>query len=144
MKDCNGCEIKAGDVVKIDGAYFKHQNGYFFVERDGSGSINRKGHILLHRISKFGQISNKSDCILDYPFDFDQMCAKKWNNKNAKIEIVHSIDMREVIIYFKREYELADFDAKWARVYGKPDGVIEELKKEADWFKSINERLKAN
>lgn len=32
MTDKNNVEIKAGDIVEITGAYFKHDNAIYFVE----------------------------------------------------------------------------------------------------------------
>ena len=32
MTDKNNVEIKAGDIVEITGAYFKHDNALYFVE----------------------------------------------------------------------------------------------------------------
>ena len=44
MLDKNGIEIKTGDVVEITGAYFKNDNGFYYVEHsagilDGQGAI---------------------------------------------------------------------------------------------------------
>ena len=44
MLDKNGIEIKTGDVVEITGAYFKNDNGLYFVER----SAGDPGLSLIH------------------------------------------------------------------------------------------------
>ena len=32
MKEKNGIEMKTGDIVEISGAYFKNDNGLYFIE----------------------------------------------------------------------------------------------------------------
>ena len=33
MVDKNGVEMKTGDIVRVSGAYFKNDNGLWFIER---------------------------------------------------------------------------------------------------------------
>ena len=55
MQDKNGIEIKTGDIVKISGAYFKNDNGLYFVTASpGDPSWCGSSHSL-KRISKAGR-----------------------------------------------------------------------------------------
>ena len=60
MLDKNGIEIKTGDIVEITGAYFKNDNGLYYVEHsagdpDWSGSDHS-----LRKISKRGKSARRS------------------------------------------------------------------------------------
>jgi hypothetical protein len=57
MFDKNNVEIKTGDIVKIEGAYFKVDNGLYFVE-NVPGNVTWCGSDLsLHKITKKGELS---------------------------------------------------------------------------------------
>ena len=57
MKDKNGIEIKTGMIVKISGAYFKNDNGLYYVDNSpGDPSWSGRDYSL-HKISKAGKIS---------------------------------------------------------------------------------------
>lgn len=58
MTDKNNVEIKAGDIVEITGAYFKHDNALYFVEHIPGDPGWNGGDICLHMIGKSGKLSS--------------------------------------------------------------------------------------
>lgn len=58
MTDKNNVEIKAGDIVEITGAYFKHDNALYFVEHIPGDPGWIGGDICLHMIGKSGKLSS--------------------------------------------------------------------------------------
>lgn len=46
MVDKNGVEMKTGDIVRVSGAYFKNDNGLWFIERS-PGDPSWCGGVLL-------------------------------------------------------------------------------------------------
>ena len=59
MKDKNGIKLQAGDIVEIKNAYFKNDNGFWYVEQDGSNKayLSDDSQLTLKRIGKTGKIS---------------------------------------------------------------------------------------
>ena len=61
MTDKNGVEIKTGMVVRISGAYFKKDNGLYYVDSSpGDPSWCGKDHCL-RKITRKGEISKSND-----------------------------------------------------------------------------------
>ena len=111
MKDKNGVEIKTGMIVKISGAYFKSDNGLYFVEYSPNDpSWCGKDHSL-HKISKSGKISKAKNHICFWPisvFVSDRAkyaAAKAWNAEHAEIEVVKIGNMEEVKAHFSENAE---------------------------------------
>ena len=133
MKDRNGIEIRTGDVVRVSRAYFKCDNGLWFVECS-PGDISWCGsYHSLHKISKSGKISTANRSVSSWPlmsYVSDRMksaLANEWNKANAEIEIVHGIDRTEITAHFrelasgcderhKREVWNWGEDSKWAKL----------------------------
>ena len=53
MLDKNGVEIKTGDIVEISGAYFKNDNGLYFVTHSPGDPTWSGRDYSLKRISKY-------------------------------------------------------------------------------------------
>lgn len=111
MFDKNGIEIKTGDIVKIEGAYFKNDNGFWFVENsDGDPNWSGRDHSL-RKISKRGKISTASRNLCFWPIMITtnswekRALAKSWNAEHATIEVVKDIDRSEVAEHFQEEAE---------------------------------------
>ena len=106
MKDKNGIEIKTGNIVEISGAYFKNDNGFYFVDNSpGDPSWCGSDHCL-KKISKAGKISKSTRNICFWPIGvFVSNRAKaaeanKWNRENATIEVKTISNMDEVVAHF--------------------------------------------
>lgn len=111
MLDKNGIEIKTGDVVEITGAYFKNDNGLYFVEHSaGDPGWSGKDHCL-RKISKTGKISTAKYNLCFWPISISTNSwikraeAKQWNVEHAEIAIRTDIDKTRIAEYFKAEAE---------------------------------------
>lgn len=109
MLDKNGKKIMTGDVVQITGAYFKNDNGLYFVEHS-PGDVDWTGNdYSLRKISKRGKISTAKGRICFWPIAiFTNSYEKRvngnaWNKEHAAIEIVSGFPVHEVIAHFKQE-----------------------------------------
>lgn len=108
MTDKNGIEIKAGMIVEITGAYFKSDNGLYFVANaPGDPSWSGRDYSL-HKISKRGKISTAKNRICFWPiavFVSDRAKAaeaSRWNKEHAAIEVVSIENMAEVAADFRK------------------------------------------
>ena len=114
MFDKNGREIKTGDIVEITGAYFKNDNGLYFVDRSpGDPGWSGKDHCL-KKICKNGRISTAKGGTCFWPilvFVSDRAKrweASAWNEEHAEIEIKTIANMEAVAEHFRQEAEGLD------------------------------------
>ena len=109
MQDKNGIEIKSGMIVEITGAYFKNDNGLYFVENSPGDSSWCGSDHSLKRISKAGKISKAKYSTCFWPigiFVSDRVKAaqaRAWNKDHAEIEVKSVKDLSEVIAYFQEK-----------------------------------------
>lgn len=118
MFDVNGIEIKTGMIVEVSGAYFKNDNGLFFVAHSaGDPSWSGRDHSL-HKIGKTGKISTAKYNLAFWPLTSfvssreKSAAAKKWNAEHARIEVKTLANMTEVAAYFTKEAEDAEQNAQ--------------------------------
>lgn len=114
MLDKNGIEIKTGDVVEITGAYFKNDNGFYYVEHSaGDPGWSGNDHSL-RKISKRGKISKAKHNICFWPISIftnsfeTRITAKAWNEEHATIEVKTDINRAEIAEYFQEKAEGMD------------------------------------
>lgn len=150
MIDKNGKLIKAGDIVRIAGAYFKNDNGLYYVEQDGTnpGYLMGDTQVTLKKICKNGKISTAKYNIAFFPlcsFCSDQRKnadAAEWNKEHATIEIIYDVDQSQVIKFF--EDQAKDF-RKQEEYYNMRGYEWEHWgKKSADaaaWYEGVVERM---
>lgn len=109
MQDKNGNEIKTGTIVKISGAYFKNDNGLYFVTASPGDPSWCGSDLSLKRISKAGKISTAKYSVCFWPigvFVSNRMKAaeaRQWNEEHAEIEINEIANMTEVAAYFRKK-----------------------------------------
>lgn len=111
MTDKNGIEMKTGDIVEVKNAYFKNDNGIYFVD-NAPGDISWCGRdYSLKKMCKNGKLSTATHNIAFWP-----LCAftsnrqknaecKAWNEQNATIEVVYNIDNAQVVEHFNQQAE---------------------------------------
>lgn len=109
MLDKNGVEIRTGMVVEITGAYFKNDNGLWFVSNAPGDPSWCGSDLSLKKISKAGKISKAKHRQGFWPigiFISDRWKAaeaRKWNEEHAEIEVKAIKNMGEVAAYFQEK-----------------------------------------
>ncbi len=136
MLDKNGVEIRAGQVVEITGAYFKSDNGFWFVEKAPGDPSWCGRDCCLKKISKNGKISEAKHNICFWPigiFISDRSKAaeaRRWNRDHAQIEIKAIKNMNEVAAHFQGLAEVADERIDWAtRRFGETHPEVSQLQR---------------
>ncbi|WP_029541970.1 hypothetical protein [Selenomonas sp. AB3002] len=152
MIDKNGREIRTGDVVQITGAYFKSDNGFWFVDYSPGDPNWCGGDHSLSKISKRGKISTAKYHLCSWPIMiFTNNMRKRaegdaWNKEHAEIEVVENVPTGGILLYFEQKKQKAKkdgereayfygADSKRAREYVEIvrhyDAVIEYIKRGA-------------
>jgi hypothetical protein len=111
MLDKNLIEIKTGDIVKIEGSYFKNDNGLYFVE-NVPGNVTWCGNdVSLKKIKKNGELSIAKSSVAFWPLFIctsnptKNAAAHEWNPEHATIEIIHGITTEHIQSHFEEEAE---------------------------------------
>lgn len=123
MLDKNGVEIQTGQVVEITGAYFKTDNGFWFVEKAPGDPSWCGSDYCLKKISKFGRISTAKHNTCFWPistFVNDRLKtaeACRWNREHAQIEVKAIKNMAEVAAHFEGLAEAVKERINWTALY---------------------------
>ena len=135
MLDKNGVELKAGMVVEITGAYFKNDNGFWFVENAPGDPSWYGSDCCLKKISKAGKISVAKHNICFWPISVfvSDRCkaaeADRWNKANAQIEVKAIKNMAEVASYFSGKAEALNENIRWTVYnFGEDHPEVGQLK----------------
>lgn len=86
MLDKNGVEICTGQVVKVTGAFFKNDNGLYFVDNSPGDPSWSGSDYSLKKVCKNAQ-------------------ANAWNREHSEIEVVALPDMSGVLGHFREKLE---------------------------------------
>ena len=114
MADKNGKEIKTGDIVKIEGGYFKADNGTFLVKNSPSDPNWSGSDYSLRKCNKKGEESEAKYSTAFWPLMVTvssrdkRIAAIQHNKDHATIEIIGSVKVYELIVKQNRgwsEYE---------------------------------------
>ena len=109
MTDKNGIEMKTGMTVRITGAYFKNDNGLYFVDNSPGDPTWCGSDYSLKKIRRNGQLSTAKGSVCFWPicyFCSDQAknaAAREWNAEHAQIEVVSVPDMSAIKAHFEDE-----------------------------------------
>ena len=144
MLDKNGIEIKTGDVVKIEGAYFKNDNGFWFVEHSaGDADWCGSDHGLV-KISKSGKISTAKRNLCFWPIMITtnsyekRVEAKAWNQEHATIEVVTGIDRSEIAKCFEEKAEnLNKYIERLSWDFGEESQTVKDNLKVQEHYKKV-------
>lgn len=145
MLDKNGVEIKTGCIVQITGAYFKNDNGLYFVENSpGDPSWCGSDHSL-RKIGKTGKISKAKYNICFWPIGvfvsdrFKAAEARKWNAEHAEIEVKALKNMAEVAAHFQAEAEAMNDRIRWTSWnFGEDHPEVGKLKTLQAHYESVS------
>lgn len=150
MLDKNGIEIKTGDVVEIKNAYFKNDNGLYFVEHSPEEVGWCGNDYSLRRIKKNGQLSTAKANICFWPiavFVSDRMKraeANTWNKEHATIEIRTDIDRQEIAKHFLEEAEqMTPNIERMSWNFGEDCQCVKDQIRIQEHLKSIYDKLTA-
>lgn len=106
MMDKNGREIKTGDVVRISNAFFKNDNGLYFVAASPGDASWCGSDYSLRKICRNGRLSTAKYNVSFWPLISccsDRMknaVSWEWNRDHAEIEVIDTVDRTEVRAYF--------------------------------------------
>ena len=127
MTDKNNRTMKTGDVVEITGAYFKNDNGLYFVEHTpGDPNWSGRDHCL-RRIKRNGELSTAKYNICFWPISAfvnsrdKRAAANQWNQEHAEIEIKTFPHTEHIAAYFASEADSLDVTIKrYTWDFGEP------------------------
>lgn len=148
MLDKNGREIKTGDIVQISGAYFKNDNGFYYVENSpGDASWCGTDHSL-KKISKKGKISVAKHNICFWPIfitvsdRFKRAEAYEHNKQFAQIEIIDDIDNTEVIKAFEERANNTNTEIeRLRRIFGEDRECVKKQIEIQEHYLRVAKRL---
>ena len=148
MLDKNGIEIKTGDIVEISGAYFKNDNGLYFVENSAGDPDWLGSEHSLKKISKNGKIRKSKNSTGFCPIMVTvndrekRVAAKEWNREYATIEIKSGIDTSEIENYFSSKSRQISESIKYlAWTFGKESEVVKNYVVAKEHYEAVVKRL---
>jgi hypothetical protein len=150
MNDKNNRPMKTGDVVEITGAYFKNDNGLYFVEHSpGDPNWSGRDHCL-RRIKRNGELSTAKNNLCFWPISAyvnsrdRRAAANEWNREHAEIEIKNFPSTAHIADYFATE--AASLDATIKRYtwdFGEDCQTVKDAKETQSFYRSISDDLRA-
>ena len=150
MKDKNGIELKAGDIVKIEGGFFKSDNGLWVVTQDGTnpGYARKDDEVTLHKISKSGKLKASKGTGF-YPIMvttnswIKRKEAKAWNAAHATIEKVEGINNQEVVALFEKALKDNRESLSYYEKCGYCEKFLEPYRGQANYYERALARMTA-
>ena len=104
MTDKNGKEIKTGDIVKIEGGYFKADNGTFLVKYSPGDPSWLGNDYSLKKCNKKGKESTAKYATAFWPLMITvnnyetRIKARQHNAEHATIEIIGSVKVYDLLV----------------------------------------------
>ena len=149
MTDKNNRTMKTGDVVEITGAYFKNDNGLYFVEHTpGDPNWSGRDHCL-RRIKRNGELSTAKDNICFWPIHTfvnsrdKRAAANQWNREHAKIEIKTFPHTEHIAAYFASEADSLDVTIKrYTWDFGEDCQTVKDTKETQAFYRSVADGLR--
>ena len=148
MTDKNNRTMKTGDVVEITGAYFKNDNGLYFVEHTpGDPNWSGRDHCL-RRIKRNGELSTAKDNICFWPISVyvnsrdKRAAANQWNREHAEIEIKTFPHTEHIAAYFADKADSLDATIKhYTWDFGEDCQTVQDAKATQAFYRSISDGL---
>ncbi len=139
--------LRTGDIVEIKGAYFKSDNGLWFIRRAPGDADWSGSECSLLRLCKDGKISRRANNRTFWPLicfvnDRDKKAeAKAWNERNATIRVRTDIESKYVADYFREEADKADKTFRYFKMHYEFGEYASQKKALADFFSRVAERI---
>ena len=148
MQDKNGTEMETGNIVEITGAYFKNDNGLYFITRSPGDPGWSGNYYSLTRISSSGKISKAKYNLCSWPigvFVSDRAKRKEalvWNTERAKVEIKTVSNTEEIAAYFQAKAEGMSEDIR-RRIYdwGEEHPEVQKQKEIRAHYAAVAQRV---
>ena len=108
MTDKNGKEIKTGDIVRIEGGYFKADNGTFLVKHSPGDPSWLGSDYGLTKCTKKGRESTAKYAAAFWPLTVTvnsretSLNARRHNAEHATSEVIGSVKMYDIIVKDRR------------------------------------------
>lgn len=149
MNDKNNRPMKTGDVVEITGAYFKNDNGLYFVEHTpGDPNWSGRDHCL-RRIKRNGELSTAKDNICFWPISAyvnsrdKRAAANQWNREHAEIEIKTFPNTAHIAAFFTAEADSLDVTIKrYTWDFGEDCQTVKDTKETQAFYRSVADGLR--
>ena len=149
MNDKNNRPMKTGDVVEITGAYFKNDNGLYFVEHTpGDPNWSGRDHCL-RRIKRNGELSTAKDNLCFWPIHAfvnsrdKRAAANQWNQEHAEIEIKTFPHTEHIAAYFASEADSLDVTIKrYTWDFGEDCQTVKDTKETQAFYRSVADGLR--
>ena len=149
MTDKNNRTMKTGDVVEITGAYFKNDNGLYFVEHTpGDPNWSGRDHCL-RRIKRNGELSTAKDNICFWPIHAfvnsrdKRAAANQWNREHAEIEIKTFPHTEHIAAFFTAEADSLDATIKrYTWDFGEDCQTVKDTKETQAFYRSVADGLR--
>lgn len=149
MTDKNNRTMKTGDVVEITGAYFKNDNGLYFVEHTpGDPNWSGRDHCL-RRIKRNGELSTAKDNICFWPISAyvnsrdKRAAANQWNREHAEIEIKTFPNTAHIAAFFTAEADSLDVTIKrYTWDFGEDCQTVKDTKETQAFYRSVADGLR--
>ena len=149
MTDKNNRTMKTGDVVEITGAYFKNDNGLYFVEHTpGDPNWSGRDHCL-RRIKRNGELSTAKDNLCFWPISAfvnsrdKRAAANQWNREHAEIEIKTFPHTEHIAAYFASEADSLDVTIKrYTWDFGEDCQTVKDAKETQAFYRSVADGLR--
>jgi hypothetical protein len=150
MNDKNNRPMKTGDVVEITGAYFKNDNGLYFVEHTpGDPNWSGRDHCL-RRIKRNGELSTAKDNLCFWPISAfvnsrdKRAAANQWNREHAEIEIKTFPHTEHIAKFFEAEAASLDTTIKrYTWDFGEDNQTVKDTKETQAFYRSVADGLRA-
>lgn len=150
MNDKNNRPMKTGDVVEITGAYFKNDNGLYFVEHTpGDPNWSGRDHCL-RRIKRNGELSTAKDNLCFWPISAfvnsrdKRAAANQWNREHAEIEIKTFPHTEHIAKFFEAEAASLDTTIKrYTWDFGEDNQTVKDAKETQAFYRSVSDGLRA-
>lgn len=149
MNDKNNRPMKTGDVVEITGAYFKNDNGLYFVEHTpGDPNWSGRDHCL-RRIKRNGELSTAKDNLCFWPISAfvnsrdKRAAANQWNREHAEIEIKTFPHTEHIAKFFAAEADSLDATIKrYTWDFGEDCQTVKDTKETQAFYRSVADGLR--
>lgn len=150
MNDQNNVRIKTGDVVEITGAYFKNDNGLYFVQYAPGDPGWLGNYCSLRRVRKSGEISAAKYSLCSWPISTyvndreKRAAADCWNLEHAKIEVKPIANRAHIAAHFAQEADSMSGQISYQEFnFGPDDPCVVELRTRQNFLYDLAASIQA-